>query len=135
MPDPLLKRQLLLPTELQVHIKPPLFSQLVQSSSGHETYWRQTSHGAVERVRAIEAPSSAWKADIITIILHPHFRQMARYYKRPSRHRSQHNNRWGMYVVRSNVPVFLIIKIYFKEAFQFYRESFFYNSHLTACLQ
>ena len=72
MPDPLLKRQLLLPTELQVHIKPPLFSQLVQSSSGHETYWRQTSHGAVERVRAIEAPSSAWKADIITIILHPH---------------------------------------------------------------
>lgn len=71
MPDPLLKRQLLLPTELQVHIKPPLFSQLVQSSSGHKTYWRQTSHGAVERVRAIEAPSSASLPMLKCVVIPP----------------------------------------------------------------
>ncbi len=50
-PGPLLRRQLLYPTELRAHIPP----------------WK-----IVERVMGIEPTQSAWKAEILAIELHPH---------------------------------------------------------------
>ena len=49
-PDPLLRRQLLYPAELQAHIL------------------------KMERVMGIEPTQSAWKAEILAIELHPHKR-------------------------------------------------------------